>query len=106
MLNILASVSQWEREAIGERTKTALTYKRRRGERVGHVPSGWRVADDGTNLEHADEEQGVLRQLRNLRASGLSVRAVAQELNQGGAFNRGNHWTKSAVHRIAQREAA
>ncbi len=29
VLNITAAVSQWEREAIGERTKDALSHKRR-----------------------------------------------------------------------------
>jgi site-specific DNA recombinase len=33
VLNVLASVSQWEREAIGERTATAMQYKARGGVR-------------------------------------------------------------------------
>ena len=32
--NIMAAVSQWEREAIGERTRDALSHKRTNGERV------------------------------------------------------------------------
>src|SRR5262245_43477626 len=46
VLNIMVSVSQWEREAIGERTRDALRHKRAKGERVGTVPYGYRVADD------------------------------------------------------------
>src|SRR4051812_40128129 len=38
VLNILASVSQWEREAIGERTATALQHKAARGEYTGGQP--------------------------------------------------------------------
>src|SRR5947208_7110065 len=34
VLNIMAAVSQWEREAIGERTRDALGHKRSQGERV------------------------------------------------------------------------
>ena len=34
VLNIMAAVSQWEREAIGERTRDALRHKRTNGERV------------------------------------------------------------------------
>jgi DNA invertase Pin-like site-specific DNA recombinase len=33
-------VSQWEREAIGERTRDALRHKRAKGERIGTVPYG------------------------------------------------------------------
>jgi len=35
VLNVLASVSQWEREAIGERTATAMQYKAKQGEYTG-----------------------------------------------------------------------
>jgi DNA invertase Pin-like site-specific DNA recombinase len=37
VLNVLASVSQWEREAIGERTATAMQHKAKQGEYTG----GW-----------------------------------------------------------------
>ncbi len=37
VLNIMAAVSQWEREAIGERTRDALCHKRSRGERIGNI---------------------------------------------------------------------
>jgi DNA invertase Pin-like site-specific DNA recombinase len=40
VLNVMMSVAQWEREAIGERTKDALRHKRLTGERVGTVPFG------------------------------------------------------------------
>jgi DNA invertase Pin-like site-specific DNA recombinase len=44
VLNVLASVSQWEREAIGERTATAMRYKAKRGEYTGgQTPYGRRV---------------------------------------------------------------
>lgn len=35
VLNILASVSQWEREAIGERTSEVMRYKQRKHEYIG-----------------------------------------------------------------------
>jgi DNA invertase Pin-like site-specific DNA recombinase len=44
VLNVLASVSQWEREAIGERTATAMQYKAKQGEYTGgQAPYGRRV---------------------------------------------------------------
>lgn len=41
VLNILTSVAQWEREAIGERTAAALAHKRSNGSKTGgHRPFG------------------------------------------------------------------
>src|SRR6266852_9949701 len=52
VLNVLASVSQWEREAIGERTSAAMQYKASVGEYTGgRIPFGYRLADDGEHLE-------------------------------------------------------
>src|SRR5215469_3222082 len=51
VLNIMTAVSQWEREAIGERTRDALHHKRTNGERVGNIAFGSRLASDGEHLE-------------------------------------------------------
>jgi site-specific DNA recombinase len=40
VLNIMTAVSQWEREAIGERTRDAMRHKKAKGERVGNIPFG------------------------------------------------------------------
>jgi site-specific DNA recombinase len=57
VLNIMAAVSQWEREAIGERTRDALGHKRSLGERVGNIAFGSRLAGDGHHLEPDPAEQ-------------------------------------------------
>src|SRR5271155_6270871 len=51
VLNIMTAVSQWEREAIGERTRDALRHKRSQGQRVGNIPFGSRLGGDGQRLE-------------------------------------------------------
>ena len=51
VITIMAAVSQWEREAIGERTRDALRHKRAQGERTGNVPYGFRLAADGRHVE-------------------------------------------------------
>ena len=40
VINIMTAVSQWEREAIGERTKAVMDFKKGRGERLGNIPYG------------------------------------------------------------------
>jgi site-specific DNA recombinase len=100
VLNIMVSVSQWEREAIGERTKDAMAHKKASGERVGTVPFGYRVAADGVRLESDEAEQGILEKIRALRASGLSTRKIADELNRQGVTNRrGSGWRFEYVAR-------
>ena len=50
-------MSQWEREAIAERTATAMQHKARQGEYTGgRAPYGARLAADG-RLEPDQEEQ-------------------------------------------------
>jgi site-specific DNA recombinase len=89
VLNVLASVSQWEREAIGERTSTAMQHKVSLGEYTGGpVPYGSALAVDGMHLEDSAGEQAVLVEARRLRASGLSLRAVARELDAQGFKSR------------------
>jgi site-specific DNA recombinase len=83
MLNILASVAQWERETIGERTAAAMAHKAACGEFTGgEAPYGYRV-ENGRLVEVASE-QAVIGEARRLRASGLSLRATAGELDRAG----------------------
>ena len=80
VLNVLMSVSQWEREAIGERTSVAMQHKLAAGEYVGgKVPFGKRVDADG-RLVADDAETAVAEKARALRATGLSLRDVAAAL--------------------------
>jgi DNA invertase Pin-like site-specific DNA recombinase len=72
--------AQVEREMIRERTRAALAAKSAKGERVGGVPYGLRVAEDGVHLVEDEAEQAVLRVVRELRASGLTLRAIVAEL--------------------------
>jgi len=93
VLNIMVSVSQWEREAIGERTRDAMHHKRANGERVGTVPFGYHMATDGLHLEADPAEQGILARVRGLKAAGFTTRQIAAELNrQGFTTRRGTAW--------------
>jgi len=48
---LVITISQWEREAIGERTRDALRHKRTSGERVGNIRFGFRLSPDGKHVE-------------------------------------------------------
>src|SRR6202167_504979 len=83
VLNIMAAVSQWEREAIGERTRDALRHKRSQGQRVGNIAFGFRLAGDGQHVEPDPTEQGALAEIRRLRREGTTLRGIASTLNEG-----------------------
>ena len=89
VLNVLASVSQWEREAIAERTATAMRHKARQGEYTGGwAPYGRRVAAEGERLEADPTEEKARAIARQLRAQKLSLRGVARELERRGVRSR------------------
>src|ERR1700688_3709461 len=74
VLNIMTAVSQWEREAIGERTRDAMSHKRSNRERVGNIQFGYRLCGDGKHLEQDVSEQAVLNEIRQLRQGGATLR--------------------------------
>ena len=81
---------------IAARTKAALSVKRARGEAVSHAPYGYRAVDG--RLEPDAAEQGVIARVREARGRGLSVRAVAAELERAGVVSRkGRPLAPSAV---------
>jgi site-specific DNA recombinase len=89
MLNIMVSVSQWEREAIGERTRDVMRHKKAKGERVGTLPFGFQVvAGTKGQLEPNPAEQHKLARLQALRATGRSLRRVADDATAEGLTNR------------------
>lgn len=90
VLNVLASVSQWEREAIGERTAAAMQHLASEGRFTGgEAPFGYKLGEDGAHLAEIPEEQAVVAEAKRLRASGLSLRKVAAALEAKGARSRG-----------------
>lgn len=106
VLNVLLSVSQWEREAIGERTRDALQHKIRNGERCGKVRFGFDLAPDGKSLVPNRLEQRAIRLMRKLRDAGESLRTIAAELNERGISTKeGRPWLHTSVQGILARAA-
>jgi site-specific DNA recombinase len=99
VLNVMMSVAQWEREAIGERTREAMRHKKANGQRVGTVPFGFQLSADGRSLEPNAVEQRALEIIRECRAGGFTLRQIASELNrQGYQTRRGTAWKHQNVH--------
>jgi site-specific DNA recombinase len=101
--NIIACLSEWERGVISERTRDALRYKRKNGQRAGEIPYGFRVNGDGKTLEPIPEEQEVLEVIRKHRESSLSYNKIAGILNEKGiTTKKGSRWYAQTVWSVLQ----
>jgi len=104
-LNVLMSVAQWEREAIGERTSTALQYKIANGDHVGSPAYGFKMVDK--KLEQVSIEHEAIALIQQLKADGLKLQAIADHLNESGiATKRGGLWYPTTVKNVLAREVA
>ena len=108
VLNILAAVSQWERETIGERTAEAMAYKRQQREYTGGAPPyGWQLAADGVHLDPHAAEQAIIRDALELKAAGLSLRKIGARLADRGLLPRQRQaWNPKTVRDLFQAEVA
>ncbi|HEX2573637.1 MAG TPA: recombinase family protein [Polyangia bacterium] len=105
VLNILVSVSQWEREAIGERTRDALRHKRATGQVYNHEPLGF--VRSGDRLVEVEDEMNTVAEVRRLAAEGVSLRRIcAQMTAHGYRTKKGGAWRPSTVQAILRRGAA
>lgn len=111
VLNVLASVAQWEREATAERTRESLAHLKATGVLVGGVPLGRKrtaeIDRDGRRVvvEDATELAAVHRAVE-LRAAGSSLRAIAATLRtEGYPTKRNGTWQATTVGRILGRAA-
>jgi len=104
---ILDAVSELERSLIAARTRAAMREAKKRGQRVGHLPYGWRLASDGRFLEMNPVEQTVLAEVHRLRVRGYTLADIAARLNDGGIRTRhGRPWQRSAVGQLLERHPA
>ena len=100
MLNVLASVSQWEREAIGERTAFVLGHKRQAREVYGQSPFGFRR--EGNRLVEVPIEKWALLTATRMRNTGTSFRRIGEWLAAQGLSPRqgGREWQPKSVAQI------
>ena len=103
MRGIVDVFSQYERALIRSRTKAALAVKQARGERVGEIPYGAKLSADGSRLEPEPSERKAIERVRQLRAAGLTIKAIAEKLNADGQPARGSRWHPTTVARLLRR---
>jgi DNA invertase Pin-like site-specific DNA recombinase len=107
MRTIFDGAAEFERALIRARTKASLATKKTRGERIGTVPYGYRLADDGRHLLPEPAEQAVIDKVRALRQVPLPLRQIVDRLEQEGVRGRRGHPLRlTQVARMVSRESA
>lgn len=120
ILGIITEVSQWEREVIGERTKSALAQLKKQGRRAGNIPYGYEKDKNWAeqkiikgeiityypHLIKNEAEQNIIRQARELKSRRAHLREIAGTLNAIGYRTRtGGLWTPQGIYNIIKKEA-
>lgn len=107
MRRLVDAFAEYERRIIAGRTRSALAAKRKRGERVGSIPFGFDLGDDGKSLITNPAEQSAIALMTELRARGASLRRIADELDARGIKPKGGKsWSFLSVRAILARSAA
>jgi len=112
VLRILASVAEWEREAIGERTREALAHLKEQGAILGGEPYGWertrqRDSEGRLLLRRSGDESAIVARILALNRTGESRSAIARRLNEEGVpSKRGGSWTHKTVGSVIRRAQA
>ena len=115
MRRIVDAFAEYERLLIKARTRAALGAKQRRSHRVGSVPIGFDLVDDGQRSKEGRPvalvlnaaEQATIALVHHLRAEGTSLRGIAAELDRRGIRPKQGapRWSHSAIVRILGRAA-
>jgi DNA invertase Pin-like site-specific DNA recombinase len=106
MLHIYAAVAEQERAMISERTKEALAAVKARGRKLGNpnIGEAQKVAAIRRSEIADDFAANVLPIIREIQATGLSMRKVATALNARGIPTaRGGIWAATQVSDILKR---
>jgi site-specific DNA recombinase len=99
--NLVASVSQWERRAIGERTLSAMAHLRAQGRRISRQLRFGVRFDAAGRVEPDPREQATLSKILQLRETGLSLRAISTALaGQGNLARSGRPFTASTLGQL------
>ena len=106
MLVVLAGAAEMERNLVAERTRAAMAIKRANGQRIGAIPYGYDLADDGVTLTPNESEQSIIAEMKAMRAKGWTLEAVAEELTERGVptkTGKSGRWAHQVVAGILRR---
>lgn len=104
IFNMLAVLSQFERDQIAERTQAALKHKKSMGKVYSPEPYGFQ-AINGELVRVAHEAQ-VVAEIQSARESGQTLQQIADSLNARGIkTKKGREWQPSTIHLLLKRSS-
>ena len=90
LANVTASVAEWERRIISQRTSEALAQRRAAGVRLGRPRS---------------VDPAIADRIRSRRAKGATLQAIADELNARATTTpSGRPWSTALVRKVSLQE--
>jgi len=106
MLVILAGAAEMERNLTRERTKAAMAVKRANGKRIGTIPYGYTLADDGATLLPNDPEQSIVNEISAMRDKGFTLQRIANALTDRNIPTKAGNstWRHQTIAQILSRQ--
>jgi DNA invertase Pin-like site-specific DNA recombinase len=88
------TIDELNNNSAAKRTQVALARMAQQGKRVGEIPYGFKLAEDGVHLVEDATEQRLVQTIRDLKAKGLTWAQVAEEMNSRGfVTKKGRPWS-------------
>ncbi len=110
VLHLYAALSEKERQMISQRTKNALQAAKTRGVKLGNrknLSEAQAKGSESIRQAASDFAKKVWPIIRAYKADGLSLRKIAEQLNnQGVSTARGGKWQAAQVSAIVKRMTA
>ena len=93
-----------ERELIGERTRSALEYKRQQRQPTSHPPYGFKANGSRETMVPVPEELAIVQRIVDHWRRGGTYAGIARDLNADGvSTKRGGGWHAPTVRNIVLR---
>ncbi len=105
VLTLFGGLAQMERELIGERTRSALAFKRHNGQPTSHPPLGFRPNGSRKHrMLPVPAELAIVHRILTAWRAGGSYLGIAAQLNTDGIpTKRGGCWHATTIRRIVRR---
>lgn len=103
-LTVMAAAAEMERNLTRERTRAIAAHKKRNKERVGMIPYGFQLAEDGKHIEENSKEQRIIEWIKERREAGWTMPKIVEELEKQKVEPRGKKWHITTVRRILVKE--
>lgn len=110
VLYILGLIAQWEREAIGERTREAMAHLKRQGVQLGAVPFGYAYAPEldtegRKRIVEVPGAQALVQRIVEMHKEGKTPCAIARQLRKERVPSpRSRSWSTNGVLRVLVRQ--